>query len=427
MKKTLLLSFLIFLTCSAFFPHNAFSQSKVIAGIVDDACTLWVAPNGTGNYTSIQPAINAASPGSMICVTQGTYVSTGSTPVIDWRNKDLILLGGYANVNGARDPRLYPSVLDGQSARRVINTQNLSGNSLFSGFVVKNGNDSTSAQGSGMNNLRSSVKIDNVIFQENISLYSGATYGGALMYSGISSDVSIIENSLFEGNRASYGGAIYNNSSAPLIINNTIFRNQVASYSGGAIYNISAALTSIRNSIFSDNYVYFADGGAINNNGGPMDITNCLFYRNWTDFHQALANVIMGNSSAKMTITNSTFSKNGEGLGALYTIYQRDDGHTTIQNSIVFSNRWNGSELGGGFSLYTVRYSDIGGGFIYPGGGNITINPLFIDAFGGNFHLSAGSPCINTGTSAGAPGDDLDGILRPQGAGFDMGAYEYHL
>ena len=42
-----------------------------------------------------------------------------------------------------------------------------------------------------------------------------------------------------------------------------------------------------------------------------------------------------------------------------------------------------------------------------------------------NLHLKAGSPAIDAGTSSGAPSVDFDGVSRPQGAGYDVGAYEY--
>lgn len=42
-----------------------------------------------------------------------------------------------------------------------------------------------------------------------------------------------------------------------------------------------------------------------------------------------------------------------------------------------------------------------------------------------DFHLQPGSPCIDTGTDRMAPPIDLDGVMRPQGFGYDMGAYEY--
>jgi hypothetical protein len=64
-------------------------------------------------------------------------------------------------------------------------------------------------------------------------------------------------------------------------------------------------------------------------------------------------------------------------------------------------------------------------------------DPLFVnyaievDAFpgtrllAGDLHLQSGSPAIDVGTSTNAPATDFNGNSRPQGAGFDIGAYEF--
>jgi hypothetical protein len=94
---------------------------------------------------------------------------------------------------------------------------------------------------------------------------------------------------------------------------------------------------------------------------------------------------------------------------------------------------WSGKESGGqqiadwfaASSLHSlaVTYSCVYDGYI--GTGNSSADPLFMNSEIGDLRLSAGSPCIDTGTAEGAPATDLLGIPRPQGAGVDMGAYEY--
>lgn len=61
------------------------------------------------------------------------------------------------------------------------------------------------------------------------------------------------------------------------------------------------------------------------------------------------------------------------------------------------------------------------------GVGNLSRDPLFRSpAWGatGDYRLRAGSPAIDSGSPLGAPPDDLDGVPRPAGTAWDMGAYE---
>jgi hypothetical protein len=52
-------------------------------------------------------------------------------------------------------------------------------------------------------------------------------------------------------------------------------------------------------------------------------------------------------------------------------------------------------------------------------------DPKFASPSGGDYHLQSSSPAINKGLSANAPSYDFDKVSRPQGSGFDIGAYEY--
>ena len=88
-----------------------------------------------------------------------------------------------------------------------------------------------------------------------------------------------------------------------------------------------------------------------------------------------------------------------------------------IINSIIWGNTPN--EIFG--TSVEITYSDVKGGFT--GEGNIDFNPLFFGIE--DYHLTANSPCINAGTPGGAPDHDIEGIPRPQGADYDMGAYEF--
>jgi hypothetical protein len=51
-------------------------------------------------------------------------------------------------------------------------------------------------------------------------------------------------------------------------------------------------------------------------------------------------------------------------------------------------------------------------------------DPKFVNLASYNFHLQSGSPAIDAAASVGVT-NDLDGASRPQGAGYDIGAYEY--
>ena len=55
--------------------------------------------------------------------------------------------------------------------------------------------------------------------------------------------------------------------------------------------------------------------------------------------------------------------------------------------------------------------------------GNISGDPLFVNAPAGDYHLTAGSPAINAGTTIGAPGYDLGGA--PRDSTPDIGAFEF--
>lgn len=95
---------------------------------------------------------------------------------------------------------------------------------------------------------------------------------------------------------------------------------------------------------------------------------------------------------------------------------------TRILNNLSNDNRCHGSNNG------MLALSDPATAADRVSNNIVDRKPLFVNyrADGsGDFHLQPGSPAIDRGTSLDAPGTDFDGVHRPQGLGYDIGAYEY--
>jgi hypothetical protein len=85
--------------------------------------------------------------------------------------------------------------------------------------------------------------------------------------------------------------------------------------------------------------------------------------------------------------------------------------HQTYTNNLIWNNKSN-------FQIYSG---------VAPTNG-VNADPLFVNyqANGsGDYHLQPTSPARSTGTSQNAPPFDFDGISRPQGAEYDIGAYQF--
>ena len=95
-----------------------------------------------------------------------------------------------------------------------------------------------------------------------------------------------ITNCNFVGNRArsgryAAGPCIFLEHSTSVIVNNSEFRSNHASYHGGAIFAQSGSRVTVYNSIFSDNIVVYETGGAIFGRGNSdVIVHNCTFVRN---------------------------------------------------------------------------------------------------------------------------------------------------
>ncbi|MBI5664913.1 MAG: right-handed parallel beta-helix repeat-containing protein [Nitrospirae bacterium] len=238
----------------------------------------------------------------------------------------------------------------------------------------------------------------------NCDIYSN-TSRGINVSSGTNVTLSVSSCDIYS-NAGGAGAGIYLNGGNITVENSKIYGN--AGTGSGTLYQVNAT-TTFRNVIMTGNTAY--DGGAAYFNSGTFNCYNC-------------------------TISGNYASNIGGGLRVASTT-------VTLRNSIMYNNY----AVGQGDELYlvsgstTLDYSFIKTGASYIQGGPPTLtntinddtNLLFIDkrdpsataTIDGDYHLRAGSPCINSGTITNAVSPDIDGDSRPQGGGYDMGADEY--
>jgi hypothetical protein len=80
-----------------------------------------------------------------------------------------------------------------------------------------------------------------------------------------------------------------------------------------------------------------------------------------------------------------------------------------LKNNILYQNRGTIQDLGSGTNQSH----------------NLVTDPKFIDPSANNFHLQPNSPAIDAGITIPEVTTDFDGITRPQGNAYDIGAYEF--
>jgi hypothetical protein len=173
-------------------------------------------------------------------------------------------------------------------------------------------------------------------------------------------------------------------------------------------------------------------GGAVYTESSALDIVNCIFYDNTAG---ASASSTTGGGAvftrgSGAVIANCTFTRNStrypaNGGGAVYNFLDT----TVIANSILWGNTAVvGPQVYNNFSTETtITHCNIDQAGFETGNGNMRMDPLFADPLQEDFHLQAGSPCIDVGAAdaQGLPEVDFEDKPRVIGLTVDMGAYEY--
>lgn len=376
-------------------------------------------------FTTIQPAIDAAAGagGGEVWVAEGAYneVRDNAAGSLIMR-AGVSLYGGFIGLGtggnetnrSQRNPLAHLSLIDGASARAGQAAYHVvlgADNAVIDGFRITGGNangDPPTDHGGGMYNDGVSPTIAYCSFVSNSAVFDAAISNA----NGASPNIS---NCLFVGNSATVNcGAVGNWGNCQPTISFCIFDSNYADRMGGAILDGNFSSSTITSCIFQNNIGQRIGGAICNYQNGASVIINCLFEGNKV-FETGFGGGAVGSWGSHPTIYNSTFVDNYAPYGSgLYT----NTSDMVVRNSIL----WNLDSIeiqGTPDVAYSLTWAN------YPGEGNLSEDPLFVDEESGDYALRYDSPCVDAGTKAGAPTTDLVGAPRPRGAGVDMGALEF--
>lgn len=186
----------------------------------------------------------------------------------------------------------------------------------------------------------------------------------------------------------------------------------------GALFGTDGCVVTLNNSV-----VEFSRFDAISASGGTFTVVNTVVRGG----KSALVN--FQSLTCKATFVNCTFAdavmfiRCGWGKTSFFNCIASDFTYKFVSSSCTstFKNCvfWNSKGVGEQ-SFYVVNQNN-----------NIWANPLFRNPSKGDYHLMAGSPCIDAGTADNAPETDISGSVRAsdphvEGDGvIDIGAYEF--
>ena len=403
----------------------------LFAASICQATTYYVAPPPSGDdgnpgtlaapWATIQHAADTVQPGDTVQVRAGSYA------------------GGYFETSGTADlpivlenyPGESPSITDDNPT--TPDGINLEGASYMTvqGFAV---NGRTRA------GIRA-VLCEHVTIRGN-TMDANGVWG---VLTGFCDDL-LIEGNVASNSIEQHGIYVGNSGDRPVIRGNTIFGNNANGiHMNGDISQGGDGIIS--NATVEDNVIFDngLGGGSGINCDGVQDslIRNNLIY----DEHASgisLYQIDGGGPSTGNRVLNNTVLIASNGRWALNI--QDAAANTTARNNIL----WNAHSFRGSLDIsadslagFTDDNNAVMDRFTTDGGDTVltlaewqqqtgldmhsfvaTPDVLFVDAGADDYQLAATSPALDTGETRADVPTDIVGVGRPQGAGFDVGAYE---
>ena len=368
--------------------------------------------------TQIQAAVDAAVDGDTVLVTNGMYDTGGglSNPGGGFISSNRVYVGKaitIRSVNGAAVTIIKgaPDPITGECGSNAVRCVSLWAAASLIGFTLTNGYSATGDNswqkvGGGLWLYNASAVVSNCVIVGN---YSARLGGGVNLMAGT------LDSCTVSGNTAAvYGGGIRCSGAGSSAINNCAISANRALNHGGGIFSDGGAppTTIIKNCTVAGNYAVL-DGGGVQIHYTDGTLRNCLIVSNTCGNHGG--GVFFGGTLGEGVglLENCTVAGNSSGV--------RIANKGVLTNCIVWGNSNYNFDINEG---ETVSYtcSDP----VQAGTGNTGADPLFVNTNSGNYRLTSGSPCVNTGTNQAwmTNAVDLDGRIRIRYGIVDMGAYE---
>ncbi len=377
------------------------------------ADTFVVDPYGTGDYPTIQEALDGVAPGDVIELTDGTFTGDGNRD-LDYRGKAVTVRSQSGEAVLCRiecggsesDPHRGFHFHTQETAASVVQDITITGGHLIAwnmgGGIFCDSLSSPSivgchftvnhAPGGGGIGVRwdSSPTITGCLFDANT-----ADGGGALAVVDWFS-APVITDCLFGENSAGTGGAAMFDTSGP-IISNCVFSGNTAEHNGGAIsYMECFTLASLINCRITNNTAG-NDGGGICMYYASPTLSGCVIDDNTAGGAGGGLRVQL---SYSLVVENCTVVENNAPEGAGVALI---DTEPELRNTII---AFNGSgeavscEATTGPTLSCCDlFGNEGGDWVgciadqYDVDGNISDNPLFCAPYAGDYTLAEDSPC----------------------------------